>query len=104
MEFAIIRTGGKQYNVSVGDTLFVEKLPNDVGEKIVINDVLLYSKDDQVLVSDAVSGVSVEATVLDQKRAPKIIVFKKKRRQNYRRKNGFRRCLTVLKIENIVRG
>ena len=100
MEFAIVRTGGKQYSVSVGDKLSVDKLETVVGDKTVLSDVLLYSKDDNVIVGD--SKVVVEATVLDQKREKKIIVFKKNRRQNYRRKNGFRRHVTVLRIDSIL--
>ena len=103
MEFAVIKTGGKQYSVSVGDKLFVEKLPEAVvGERIVLDDVLLYSKDDKLTIGDELKNIKVEASVLEQVRARKIIVFKKERRQNHRRKNGFRRHLTVLKIENIV--
>lgn len=100
MEFAIVRTGGKQYSVSVGDKLSVDKLETTVGEKTVISDVLLYSKDDNVIIGN--QNVVVEATVLDQKREKKIIVFKKNRRQNYRRKNGFRKQVTVLRIDNIL--
>jgi len=103
MEFAVVRTGGKQYSVSVGDKLFVEKLSDVVaGEKVTLNDVLLYSKDDKVVIGDDLKNVKVEASVVEQIRARKIIVFKKERRQNHRRKNGFRRHLTVLKIENII--
>ena len=100
MEFAIVRTGGKQYSVSVGDKLSVDKLDLIIGDKTVIDDVLLYSKDDTVILGE--KNVVVEATVLDQKREKKIIVFKKNRRQNYRRKNGFRREVTVLRIDNIL--
>ena len=103
MEFAVIKTGGKQYSVSVGDKLFVEKLPEaTAGEKIVLDDVLLYSKDGKLTLDGNLKNIKVEASVVEQIRARKIIVFKKERRQNHRRKNGFRRHLTVLKIENIV--
>jgi large subunit ribosomal protein L21 len=93
--FAVIRTGGKQYKVAPNDVVTVEKLPAEAGETIRLEDVLL--------VGDGVAGPAhVTATVLEQKRADKVLVFKKKRRHNYRRKNGHRQYQTVLRITDIV--
>ena len=93
--FAVIRTGGKQYKVAPNDVITVEKLAVEAGQSIELDDVLL--------VGDGVEGpASVTATVLEQKRADKVIVFKKKRRHNYRRKNGHRQYQTVLRITGIV--
>jgi large subunit ribosomal protein L21 len=95
--FAVIRTGGKQYKVAPNDVIIVEKLVAEAGEAIRLDDVLL--------VGDGIEGAAhVTATVLEQKRADKVLVFKKKRRHNYRRKNGHRQYQTVLRITDIVAG
>ena len=101
--FAVIRTGGKQYKVAENDVIKVEKLVAEAGSTITLEDVLMVG-DDAGTTSGTpeLSGVSVTATVLEQMRDDKVIVFKKKRRHNYRRKNGHRQYLTVLRITDIV--
>lgn len=101
--FAVVRTGGKQYKVAKGDLIRVEKLEAQEGEKIDLNDVLLLGKDGGLskVGTPTVAGASVQAEVVAQTRGPKLIVFKKKRRQNYRRKNGHRQDLTLLRITDI---
>lgn len=103
--FAIIQTGGKQYKVAKDNVLYVEKLDGKVGDKLALENVLLVSDGSKVQVgSPTVSGVRVEAEILDQKKSEKVLVFKKKRRHNYRRKKGHRQEMTVLKISDIVSG
>lgn len=101
--FAVVKTGGKQYRVAKDDVIRVEKLSAEPGDKVALNDVLLI--DDagkQVVGAPTIDGAAVEAEVIDQARADKIIVFKKKRRQNYRRTKGHRQHQTVLKITDIL--
>jgi large subunit ribosomal protein L21 len=101
--FAVIRTGGKQYKVAKNDVIFVEKLPAEAGASIDLDDVLMVGDEEGTTAgTPELGGVHVTATVLEQKRDDKIIVFKKKRRHNYRRKNGHRQYLTVLRITDIV--
>ncbi len=103
--FAVIRTGGKQYKVAKNDVIFVEKLPAEAGASIDLEDVLMVGDEAGTTAgTPELGGVHVTATVLEQKRDDKIIVFKKKRRHNYRRKNGHRQYLTVLRINDIVTG
>ena len=102
MMFAVIRTGGKQYKVATDDVIAVEKLAGEAGATIEFGDVLMVG--DGATVSTGtplLSGASVSATLVEQRRADKIIVFKKKRRHNYRRKNGHRQYQTVLRITEI---
>ena len=100
--FAVIRTGNKQYKVTEGDVIEVEKLDVVAGSRISLNEVLaVVDGEKTILGAPLLPGATVEAEVLEQMRAPKIIIFKKKRRQNYRRKNGHRQQLTVLRIKNI---
>ena len=102
MTFAVIRTGGKQYRVTPNSVLKVEKLEADTGATVTFHDVLALGSDAGLtLGAPTVPGASVSATVLEQTRGDKIIVFKKKRRQNYRRKRGHRQHLTVLRIGEI---
>ncbi len=96
--YAVIKTGGKQYKVASGDVIKVEKLAGEEGSEIVFNEVLALG--DKVG-KPFVEGASVKATVLKQAKADKVIVFKKKRRQNYRRKNGHRQNITIVKIVEI---
>ncbi len=93
--FAIVRTGGKQYRVAAGDKITVEKIVGAIGDKVELADVLL-AGDGGELTSTA--GLTVAAEIVAQGRGEKIIVFKKKRRHNYRRKQGHRQSLTLLKI------
>ena len=100
--FAVIKTGAKQYKVAVGDVIKVEKLDGEAGAKISLDNVLMVGDDKGVKVgTPAISGTVVTAEILEQARAAKIIVFKKKRRQNYRRKAGHRQEQTVLRITEI---
>lgn len=96
--FAVIKTGGKQYKVAKNDVIVVEKLPGEAGSTITLDEVLMVG--DQIG-APVVAGAAVTATVVEQTRGDKVIVFKKKRRQTYRRKNGHRQDLTVLRITDI---
>ncbi len=96
--YAVIRTGGKQYKVTTGDVIKIEKVAGEEGGNIVFNEVL--AKDD-VVGTPLVSGASVKATIIKQAKADKVIIFKKKRRHNYRRKNGHRQNITIVKIAEI---
>ena len=93
--FAVVRTGGKQYRVAVGDKIAVEKLAGEAGETITLGDVLLAGDGGEV--KDA-KGVVVSAEIIAQAKSEKVVVFKKRRRHNYRRKNGHRQQLTLLRI------
>ena len=100
--FAVIRTGGKQYKVAPNDVIAVEKLAGEPGATIELAEVLMVG--DGATVSTGtplLAGASVSATLVEQRRADKIIVFKKKRRQNYRRKKGHRQYQTLLRITEI---
>ena len=103
--FAVIKSGGKQYKVAKDDVIRVEKLDAEEGATININEVLMVGDDKgQTVGAPLVDGAAVSATVLEQMRDRKIIVFKKQRRQNYRRRNGHRQHLTVLRIDDILTG
>jgi large subunit ribosomal protein L21 len=102
---AVFKTGGKQYSVKAGQILKVEKLEGKKGDSISFKDVLAVSENTQNTIgSPLVEGAVVEAKILDQIRDKKIIVFKKRKRQNYRSTQGHRQYLTVLKIETISMG
>lgn len=96
--FAVVRTGGKQYRVAPEDRITVEKLAGNAGDTITLEDVLLVA--DGGTLKDA-SGMKVTAEIVAQNRGEKVIIFKKRRRHNYRRKNGHRQSQTVLKILSI---
>lgn len=101
--YAIIRTGNRQYRAEVGNFIDVERLPNEVDESFVINDVLLIGNGDETVIGQPnVEGASVKVTVVDQYRAKKIIVFKYRQRTNYRRKRGHRQYYTRLRIDEII--
>ena len=103
--FAVIRTGGKQYKVASGDVIRVERLAGEKGDTLALGEVLMLGDDAGTEIgSPTVAGASVSAEVVDQVKADKVIIFKKKRRHNYRRKRGHRQMLTVLKITGIARG
>ena len=99
--FAVVRTGGKQYRVAAGDKIVVEKLDGEAGASITLGDVLLAGEGSEL---KSVEGLTVSAEIIAQAKADKVIIFKKKRRHNYRRKRGHRQMLTVLKITGIARG
>lgn len=101
--FAIIKTGGKQYKVAANDVIKVEKLVGASGDTIEFSDVLMMGEGSSVKVGEPlVSNARVCGTVLDQIRDDKVIIFKKNRRHNYRRKNGHRQYLTVVRITDIL--
>lgn len=93
--FAVVRTGGKQYRVAAGDKIAVEKLAGEAGDTITLGDVLLAGEGDSL--ADAKS-VTVSAEIIAQAKSEKVVVFKKRRRHNYRRKNGHRQQMTLLRI------
>ena len=93
--FAIVRTGGKQYRVAAGDKIAVEKIEGEAGDTVSLGDVLLAGDGGEV--KDA-KGLTVSAEIIAQTRGEKVIVFKKRRRHNYRRRNGHRQSLTLLRI------
>ena len=92
--FAVVRTGGKQYRVAAGDKIAVEKIAGEAGDTVSLSDVLLTSE-------GAGTGVAVSAEIIAQAKTDKIVIFKKKRRHNYRRKAGHRQQTTLLKITAI---
>jgi large subunit ribosomal protein L21 len=100
--FAVIKTGGKQYKVAADDVLEIEKLDVDAGETITFEEVLMVGGEAGVKVgTPVVNGATVTAEVVEQTRGPKVISFKKRRRQNSKRKRGHRQHLTVVKITGI---
>ncbi len=100
--YAVIRTGGKQYKVAEGDVIKIEKLAGQAGDAVTFDQVLALGDDGGLQVGTPVlDGASVSAELLEQIRGEKIIVFKKKRRKNYRRKRGHRQYLTVLRVTDI---
>ena len=100
--FAVIKTGGKQYKVAKDDVITVERLPGEAGGSVSFEEVLMLGGDDAKVGAPLVDGASVSGEIVEQTRGEKIIVFKKQRRQNYRRKKGHRQELTVVKITDIL--
>ena len=100
--FAVIKTGGRQYRVIPDDVLEIGKIAGDVGTIVQLSEVLLVGGDSPVLGAPTVAGASVAAEVLQHKRGPKVISFKKRRRKNSRRKRGYRDEITVLRITEIL--
>ena len=100
--FAVIKTGGRQYRVVPDDVLEIGKIAGDVGTIVQLGEVLLVGGDSPVLGVPTVPGASVAAEVLQHKRGPKVISFKKRRRKNSRRKRGYRDEITVLRITEIL--
>jgi large subunit ribosomal protein L21 len=96
--FAVIRTGGKQYKVTSGDVIDVEKLAGNAGDKVEISEVLMI---DEKIGNPTIAGAKVQAEIVEQFRDDKVIIFKKRRRHNYRRKKGHRQYLTQIKITGI---
>ncbi len=96
--FAIVRTGGKQYRVAAGDKIVVEKIDGESGASVTLGDVLLAGEGSDL---KSVVGLTVAAEIVAQAKADKVIVFKKRRRHNYRRRNGHRQQHTILKILSI---
>jgi large subunit ribosomal protein L21 len=100
--FAVIKTGGRQYRVAPDDVLEIGKIAGDVGAIVQLGEVLVLGGDTPLLGTPTVTGASVAAEVLQHKRGPKVIAFKKRRRKNSRRKRGYRDELTVLRITEIL--
>ena len=100
--YAVIQTGGKQYRVAPGDTLYVEKLAGDAGDSVEFEDVRFLSLDGDVAVgAPTVAGAKVSAEIVSHGRGEKLIVYKFKRRKNYRNKNGHRQSYTEVKINDV---
>ncbi len=105
MEYAVIQTGGKQYRVSPGDLLRVEKLDAEAGSEMQFTEVLMTARDGALRVGQpTVAGARVVARIIRQGRGKKILVFKKKRRKNYRRRQGHRQYLTTVQVTAIETG
>jgi large subunit ribosomal protein L21 len=100
--YAVIKTGGKQYRVATNDVISVERLEGEPGGTIEFDEVLLVGGDNPQVGAPTVAGAKVMATVLEQGKGPKIIVFKKRRRKNFRRRTGHRQLQTVVRIADIM--
>ena len=102
MNYAVLKSGGKQYKVSAGDVILVEKILGESGSKITFEDIVMMGEGAQIHIEEAeLETASVTGEVIEQTRGPKLIIFKKKRRQNYRRKKGHKQDLTVIRIKSI---
>ena len=99
--YAVIKTGGKQYRVAKNEVIKVERLDGEVGASVTFPEVLMVAGDSPVVGTPTVAGASVTATVLEQAKGEKIVIFKKRRRKNYRRRTGHRQMLTVVRIADI---
>jgi large subunit ribosomal protein L21 len=99
--YAVIKSGGKQYRVKAGQTLRLERLSGESGSKVELGDVLLVEDGGKVSTGSPVSGAKVEATILETDKADKVIVFKKKRKKQYRRTRGHRQDFTAVRIDKI---
>jgi large subunit ribosomal protein L21 len=99
--YAVIKSGGKQYRVKPGQTIRLERLAGEVGSKVELGDVLMVEDGGNVQTGTPLPNAKVEATILETDRADKIIIFKKKRKKQYRRTNGHRQSFTAVRIEKI---
>ena len=99
--YAVVRTGGKQYKVTPDQRVRVEKLPGEVGDRVELDEVLLTGGESVEIGQPRVEGAKVVGTITDQGRGPKIVVFKLKRRKNYRRKQGHRQDYTEIRVDTI---
>jgi large subunit ribosomal protein L21 len=100
--YAVIKSGGKQYKVAAGEKLKIEQIPNQVGEKISLDQVLMVSQEDKVSVgAPLVNGAVVSATVLGHGRADKVKIFKMRRRKHYQKRQGHRQNFTEVMIDEI---
>lgn len=100
--YAIIETGGKQYKVSNGDLVKIEKIDAKVGDSVNFDKVLAFSDDNKLSIGNpTVSGKTVKATIVEQAKAKKVVVYKYKRKSGYHKKNGHRQLYTLVKIESI---
>lgn len=100
---AVIKTGGKQYIIKPGDQLKVEKIEGKVGDIVEIDKVLLVKKDDNIIIGKPlVEGALVKASIVEQGKAPKVIVFKKRPKKGYKKKRGHRQLYTTIEIKEIL--
>ncbi|SPF51621.1 50S ribosomal subunit protein L21 [Syntrophobacter sp. SbD1] len=100
--YAIFRSGGRQYEARPGQVVKVEKIEGKVGESVTLDEVLFFSNEDQVQIGrPLVEGVKVEATIVEQGRLRKVMIFKKKRRKDYQKKQGHRQAYTAMRVQNI---
>jgi len=100
--YAVVNTGGKQYKVQKGETLRIEKIPGEVGSPVTFDKVLMVADGENIRVGQPVlENVAVQARIVEQDKAKKILVFKYKRRKRYRRKNGHRQPFTAIRIDGI---
>jgi len=100
--YAVVSTGGKQYKVQQGETLRIEKIPGEVGSKVTLDRVLMVADGDNIRVGQPVlEKAAIQASIVEQDKAKKILVFKYKRRKRYRRKNGHRQPFTAIRIDGI---
>ncbi len=104
MSYAVIKTGGKQYRVIEGQTLLIERLPDDVGATVALQPLLLAGEGDPVFEGDGLASLSVEAEIIAHERGPKLRVFKFKPKRGYKRRTGHRQELTRIKITSIGKG
>ena len=100
--YAVVNTGGKQYKVQKGETLRIEKIPGEVGSSVTFDKVLMLADGENIRVGQPVlENVAVQAQIVEQDKAKKILIFKYKRRKRYRRKNGHRQPFTAIRIDGI---
>jgi large subunit ribosomal protein L21 len=100
--YAVVNTGGKQYKVQKGETLRIEKIPGEVGSSVTFDKILMVADGENIRVGQPVlENVSVQAQIVEQDKAKKILIFKYKRRKRYRRKNGHRQPFTAIRIDGI---
>ena len=100
--YAIFKSGGRQYEARPGHTLRMEKIPGEVGESVVLNEVLFFSDGEKVRIGQPlVEGVAVQAKIVEHGRLAKIVIFKHRRRKDYRKKQGHRQSFTAVRVENI---
>ncbi len=102
MSHAVIRTGGKQYRVTQGDLVRIEKLEGSAGDKITFDEVLFFGGDSPKFGSPLVAGAKVLAEIVEQGRGEKLVIFKFKKRKKYKRKNGHRQSFTAVKITEVL--
>ena len=102
MNYAVLKSGGKQYKVSAGDVILVEKIIGDSGSEVTFDNIIMMGEGAKIHVEESeLKTASVTGKVIEQTRGPKLLVFKKKRRHNYRRKKGHKQDLTAIRIESI---
>ncbi|HEX4572707.1 MAG TPA: 50S ribosomal protein L21 [Dongiaceae bacterium] len=101
--FAVLKTGGKQYKVAKNDVIEIERLPGEAGQQVVFDQVLMLGDGTSATAgAPLIAGASVAGTLLEQSQADKVVIFKKRRRHNYRRKRGHRQQLSVVRIDEIL--